>query len=109
MRAKIFGHSSIGPALVATNLRDGYWRGQAYLAFDRNRFGRMTAYIPSFGLAVAFGPGHFVGEEEMPLSVFFEFPSWLPNDSFRLEAVNDMLLDKDRGPTGGVRLTYVWR
>ncbi len=104
----LYGRSGIQPAAVGTRLDDSYWSFDVSLAFDRTRYGSAAAYIPSGGFAVTRSSGIFVGQPETLLSVFFDFPSF-SNDSFRLEVVNDLLADKDRGPTGGLRLTYVHR
>jgi hypothetical protein len=103
-------HSSIVlPAQIRPQLDDAYVRYLVDFGFDRTRFGRMGRYIPSMGVNVAFSSGHFRDEEEKLLSLYFDFPSAYPGDSVRLEATNDMLGGKDRGPTGGLRITYVGR
>jgi hypothetical protein len=103
------GSSHVLPSQIRGELDDAYVRYLVDFGFDRNRFGRMGRYIPAMGVNVAFSSGHFRGEEEKLLSLYFDFPSAFPSDSFRLEATNDMLGGKDRGPTGGLRLTYVRR
>lgn len=87
---------------------DGYQKLDVLLAFDRKDFGNMARVIPSFGVGVQSSTGIFIGERETFLSLFFEFPV-RGNDSVHVETVNDMLAGKDRGPTGGLRFTYVVR
>jgi hypothetical protein len=99
----------VHPVEVASQLEGGYHRFEFSAAFDRQRFGNFVRYVPSGGLAVAISSGHIVGEDETLMSVFFDFPSAIPNHSVRVEAVNDALAGKDRGPTGGLRVTYVAR
>ena len=105
----LYGQGGIDPAAVGSRLTDGYWKWEALLAFDRTKYGALTAFIPTVGAGVSGSTGIFQSESELLMSVFFEFPAFVSNDTWRVETVNDLLGDKDRGPTGGLRITYVAR
>jgi len=99
---------SVEPAAVAIRLKSDYWAGSGLITVDRARLGALRDVLPSVGAAVTRSSGLFPGESEVLLSVFLEFPGGA-NDTWRLEFVNDALNDKDRGPTGGLRVVYVAR
>lgn len=105
----LFGQSSIEPSEVGDILAESYATWGASIAFDRRRFRTLSSFVPSGGIAVSRSSGIFKNRPETLMSIFLDFPSFFSNDSWRIEHVNDLLGNKDRGPTGGVRLTYVAR
>lgn len=99
---------NIKPALVANRLKSSYWRWSGLVTIDRNAYRFLKDLLPAIGAGVSSSSGLFPGEKEFLLSVFLEFPAG-PNATWRFEHVNDVLKDKDRGPTGGLRVVYVRR
>lgn len=99
---------SIVPGAVAASLKSGYWMASGLATIDRTRYGALLDVLPTIGGGLTYSSGLFPGETEMLLSVFLEFPGG-SNNTWRIEHVNDVLNDKDRGPTGGLRVVYVAR
>ncbi len=99
---------NIKPTRVANRLKSSYSRWSGLVAIDRNRYKSLKDLLPAIGGGVSYSSGLFPGEKEFLLSVFLEFPAG-PNATWRFEHVNDVLKDKDRGPTGGLRVVYVRR
>jgi len=85
--------SGVGPAPVAAALDDSYFSVRAGLE-----------HTDRYGLGVVYSTGIFPGESEFFISlhtaVQLGSTTWL-----RIEHVNDLLGGKDRGPTGGARVT----
>ncbi len=107
----LFDRSSVKPPPVAARLEPDYIRFQLSGAFDRNRVSPATARtFPLPGGGITWSSGIFPQEEELLLSVFLDFPSFVPNHSVRIEHVNDLINgNRDKGPTGGLRIVYVAR
>lgn len=99
---------SIVPGAVGNQLKSDYWMASGLVALDRTRYPVIGGVLPAAGVGVTWSSGLFPGEEELLMSVFLEFPGG-SNDTWRFEFVNDALKDKDRGPTGGLRVVYVAR
>ena len=86
--------NSVKPERVAARLDDSYWSVRV-----------SVEHADAFGLSWTRSSGIFKGEDEDFISAFFSAQlgatSWL-----RFEFVNDIVGNKDRGPTGGVRIAY---
>jgi hypothetical protein len=100
--------TSVEPTLVANQLKSDFWMASGLIALDRNAYRALSNVVPGVGAGVTYSSGLFPGEPELLISAFLEFPAG-SNNSVRLEHVNDVIKDKDRGPTGGLRVTYVVR
>lgn len=107
-RGLLYDRAEIRPAAVARRLQDGYEKLDVSLFFDRSRYAPGARYFLSGGAALSWSSGVFIGQRERLLSLFVEFPV-RSTRTVRFEFVNDLVNDKDRGPTGGLRLTYVAR
>ena len=101
-------NNAIDPPAVKARLKSDYWMASGLVTLDRNSYLTLRDVFPTVGAGATYSTGLFPGETEFLLSVFLEFPAG-PNDSWRIEHVNDVIKDKDRGPTGGLRVVYVRR
>lgn len=93
----VLGSKGIKPRKVGDRLDAEYWSVRG-----------TVEWAETLGFSAVWSDGIFIDESELLLSGYFTAQltarNWL-----RLEFVNDLLNDKDRGPTGGGRVVWSYR
>lgn len=111
---RLFGHAALVPPVIGSLLKNSYGRAQIAVTLERSQLGALRTVLPIPGVGLTWSSGIFPNEREFLISVFLEVPSFVSNQTLRIEHTNDFVNDtpnglKDRGPTGALRFTYVAR